>query len=51
MLQKSVSQILIENGYKHLLFGHQEFKSDPIHLNDIQPVLKDTKYFKKEICF
>ena len=51
MLQKSVSQILIENGYKHLLFGHQEFKSDPIHLNDIQPVLKDTKYFKKGDLF
>ncbi len=51
ILQKSVSQILIENGYKHLLFGHQEFKSDPIHLNDIQPVLKDTKYFKKGDLF
>ena len=40
LFYKNLFHILIENGYKHLLFGHQEFKSDPIHLNDIQPVLK-----------
>ena len=51
LLQKSVSQIFIENGYKHLLFGHEEFKGDPIHLNDIQPVLKDTKFFKEGDLF
>ncbi len=51
LFQKSVSQILIDNGFKHLLFGHQEFKGDPIHLNDIQPVLKSTKYFEKGDVF
>ena len=51
LFQKSVSQILIENGFKHLLFGHQEFKGDPIHLNDIQPVLKSTEFFKEGDLF
>ena len=32
-------------------FLAESHKADPIHLNDIQPVLKNTKYFKKEIYF
>ena len=43
---KSVTEILIENGLIHRIFS-QVFKFDPIHLNDIQPVLKDGPYFKK----
>ena len=49
--KKSVSQILIENGYKNLLFSRGNFYKDPIHLNDIQPVLKDGPYWKKGDLF
>ena len=51
LFSKSVTEILIEHGYTNRIFSQQSFKSDPIHLNDIQPVLKDTKYFKKGDVF
>ena len=40
LFEKSVSQIFIDNGLEYLLFsvGDRNFKLDPIHLNDIQPV-------------
>jgi len=45
--QKSVPQILIENGYTYLLFAQGgKFNKDPIHLNDIEPVLNDSSYMK-----
>jgi len=47
IFSKSVAEILIEHGLIHRIFSQQSFKSDPIHLNDIQPVLKDGPYFKK----
>ena len=51
LFSKSVTEILIEHGYKNRIFSQQLHKKDPIHLNDIQPVLKDTKYFKKGDVF
>jgi len=53
LFDKSVSEIFIENGMEYLLFsvGDQVFTRDPIHLNDIQPVEKDTKYWKKGDVF
>ena len=41
LFQKSVSELFIENDMKYLLFavGDRSFVEDPIHLNDIQPVL------------
>ena len=48
---KSVTEILIENGLVGRIFSQQQFLNDPLHLNDIQPVLKDTKYFKKDDLF
>ena len=51
IFSKSVTVILIENGYINRIFSQQSNKSDPIHINDIQPVLKDTPYFKKGDLF
>ena len=51
LFSKSVTEILIEHGYLNRIFSQQSHKNDPIHLNDIQPVLKDTKYFKKGDIF
>ena len=48
---KSISEILIENGLVGRLFSQSIFWYDPVHLNDIEPVLKDTKYFKKGDVF
>ena len=47
LFNKSVLQILLENGYERLLLGKGQFTSDPIHLNDIEPALTDSEYWKK----
>tara|TARA_B100000767_G_scaffold227782_1_gene217878 strand:+ start:582 stop:1952 length:1371 start_codon:yes stop_codon:yes gene_type:complete len=54
LFEKSVSQILIDNGLEYLLFsiGDQDsFGIDPVHLNDIQPVDSDGEYWKKGDVF
>ena len=52
LFDKSVSDIFIENGYKNFVYGFSNEVSgkshfDPLHLNDIQPILKDGPYWKK----
>ena len=51
LLQKSVSQILIENGYKYLIFAQRNYPSDAIHLNDIEPVLKNGPHWERGDLF
>ncbi len=54
LYEKSVSQIFIENGMEYLLFSmgdSSNFMTDPIHLNDIQPVNFDGNYWKKGDVF
>ena len=51
LFEKSVVQILIDNGYKHLLFSQLKYDEDVIHLYDIQPVLADGPYWKKGDIF
>lgn len=36
-----ITDILLKNGYRGLIYGVGEFEHDRIHLNDAQPVLKD----------
>jgi len=48
LFQKSVSNIFIENNLKFWLFAGER---DPIHLNDIQPVLTDGPYWKQGDVF
>jgi len=53
LFEKSVSQIFIDNGLEYLLFsvGGKGFSNDPIHLNDIQPVNFDGRFWKKGDLF
>jgi len=53
LFQKSVTNILIENNLKSLLFqvNNRDFLNDPIHLNDIQPVLTDGPHWKRGDVF
>jgi hypothetical protein len=53
LFQKSVTNILIENKLIHLLFqvNNTEFLNDPIHINDIQPVLTDGPNWKRGDVF
>jgi len=47
--KKSISNIFIENNMHSNLFAmsNGEFNEDPIHLNDIQPLLNDTVFGSK----
>ncbi len=50
--EKSVIKILEDNGLSYLVYGKSEsVELDPIHLNDIQPVLIDGKFWKKGDVF
>lgn len=48
---KSVVQMLEDNGLGYLVYGKGDLIDDPIHLNDIQPVLTDGRYWKKGDIF
>ena len=49
----SLTQILIDNNLDYLIFGQGDevLNKNPIHLNDIQPVLSDGKFYKKGDLF
>jgi hypothetical protein len=47
----SVTELMIENGMKPLLFTAGNFRTDPIHLNDVQPVVRDGPYWNKGDVF
>ena len=53
LFEKSVSQIFIDNDLEYLLFsvGDNFFDTDPIHLNDIQPVNFDGEFWEKGDIF
>ena len=56
LYNKSVIEILIENKILPENFAlsvklENKKELDPIHLNDIEPALTDTQYWKKETCF
>ncbi len=51
LYQKSVAEIFVENGLGYLLFAIGTYRDDPIHMNDVQPVLTDGPYWKKGDLF
>ncbi len=52
LYQKSVSEILIENDLQFLIFGRNRFfVKDPVHLNDIQPVLNNGPFWNRGDLF
>ena len=44
--KKSITEIFLENGLGHLIFGLDNFIYDPLHINDIQPVLSNSSHWK-----
>jgi hypothetical protein len=47
----SVAGILMRHGLQHIVFQPQVTNDDPLHLNDIEPVLTDGPYWKKGDLF
>ncbi len=50
LFHKSVTKILKENNLSSYILKSDNIE-DPIHINDIEPVLKTTKYYKKGDLF
>jgi hypothetical protein len=48
VFERSVTEILQDNGYGALLFGVGRYDDDAIHLNDIQPAHTTTNYWEKD---
>ena len=51
LFTRSVAQLLLDNGMIGRLFTNGAYVDDPIHLNDIQPVLADGPWWKKGDLF
>ncbi|MCY1125271.1 hypothetical protein OU426_00240 [Frigidibacter sp. RF13] len=47
----SLAQVLVDHGRDWALFNASHRKRDPVHLNDIEPVLTDGPYWKKGDLF
>ncbi len=50
LFHKSITEILVENGLENLLIKSNN-SDDPIHLNDVQPALKTTAFYKEGDLF
>jgi hypothetical protein len=50
LFEKSMVQIFKDNGMEAMIYG-ETATDDPMHLNDIQPVLKDGPYWEKGDVF
>ena len=42
----SLTEVMLRQGMAHLVFQVGDYDDDPLHLNDIQPVLADGPYWK-----
>ncbi|MEM6534637.1 MAG: arylsulfotransferase family protein [Pseudomonadota bacterium] len=51
LFAKSVLDMLAENGLYNRVYNYISYKPDPIHLNDVQPVLDDGAYWKRGDVF
>lgn len=46
LYRKSAAEILIDAGLGHIVYSHDKYDEDPLHLNDVQPVTFDGPYWK-----
>lgn len=51
LYSKSVTEILIENQLINRMYTYDQYITDPIHLNDIEPVRTDSEYWMKGDVF
>lgn len=51
LYRKSLVEAFVENGLFHLMFTAGAYSDDPLHLNDIQPVLEDGPFWKRGDVF
>ena len=47
----SLTDALTQNGYRHLLYDVDDYKPNPLHVNDVQPVLRDGPFWRRGDLF
>ena len=47
----SLSDILVRGGYRHLLYAVKHYEYDPLHINDVEPVLQDGLIWRRGDLF
>ncbi len=47
----SLSDMLVRNGYRHLLYRAPRYERNPMHVNDVQPVLRDGPFWRRGDLF
>lgn len=47
----SLSDMLVRNGYRHLLYRAKMYDWDPMHINDVQPALRDGPFWRRGDLF
>ena len=51
LFERSISDALIKNGYGPIVYSHDNYDPDPIHLNDVQPARADGEFWKNGDLF
>ena len=41
----------MQSGYRHLLYGMHRYEGDSLHVNDVQPVLRDGSFWRRGDLF
>ena len=47
----SLTDALARNGYRHLLYGMRDYEIEPLHINDVEPVLRDGPFWRRGDLF
>ena len=47
----SLTDALARSGYRHLLYGLRGYEFDPLHVNDVEPVLRDGPFWQRGDLF
>ena len=47
----SLTDALARSGYRHLLYDMDNYESDPFHVNDVEPVLRDGPFWRRGDLF
>lgn len=51
LFERSISGALIKADFKHVVYSHDLYEKDPLHLNDVEPVLADGRFWKQGDLF
>lgn len=51
LFRKSVARMLLDAGLTRIVYSNNKYDPDPIHLNDVQPVMSDGPFWKKGDLF